>query len=96
MRRAVRRPSGANDAILIAAIVLASAARLQFVALFPAALTAILLVALLRRDEPKGRKRAVLTAVSLHRLLFGVATVALVAFLVRWGMNGGNLPLAGS
>jgi hypothetical protein len=95
MLRAVRRPSVANDAILIAAIVLASAARLQFVALFPAALTAILLVALLRRDEPEGRKRAVLTAVSQHRLLFGVVAVALVAFLVRWGMNGGNLPLAG-
>ena len=51
MLHAVRRPSIANDALLLAAIVLASSARLQLVALVPAALTAVLLVAL-ARPEP--------------------------------------------
>src|SRR5436305_1429797 len=50
MLRAVRRPSLRNDALLLAAIVLASAARLQLVVLIPAALTAVLLVALARTE----------------------------------------------
>src|SRR5205814_3836296 len=41
--RTVRRPSVGNDALLLAAIVLASSARLQLVGLVPAALTAVLL-----------------------------------------------------
>ena len=43
MLRALRRPSVLNDATLLAAIVLASAARLQLVAFVPAVVTAILL-----------------------------------------------------
>jgi hypothetical protein len=94
MLRAVRRPSLANDALLLATILLATAARLQFVVLFPSALTAIFLVAL-ARGEPRGRTRAARQAVSQHRFLFGVVVVGLVAFVARWAMNGGNLPLAG-
>ena len=95
MLRAARRPSVANDALLLAAIVLACGARLQLVVLVPAALTAFLLVALARPEPSAGRLRAVWRSVSEHRLLFGIAGVALVAGLARTAMNGGNLPLAG-
>jgi hypothetical protein len=95
MLRAARSPGVANDALMLAVIVLATAARLQFVVLFPAALTAILLVALLRRDRAGGRRRAVIEAGSEHWLLVGVVALAFVAFVARWAMNGGNLPLAG-
>jgi hypothetical protein len=101
MLRAVRRPSIANDAILLAAIVLASTARLQLVVLVPAALTAFVVVGLARPQPAEGRLRAIWRSVSEHRLLFGVAGaavvagVALVAAFARTAMNGGNLPLAG-
>ncbi len=95
MLRAVRRPSLRNDALLLAATVLASAARLQLVALLPAALAAVLLVALLRPDRAQGRVGAVWRAVSEHSLLFGIACLVVVAALARTAMNGGNLPLAG-
>src|SRR5205823_8702836 len=78
MLRAVRRPSIANDALLLAAIVLACAARLQLVALVPAALTAVLLVALARPEPAQGRIRAMRRALSEHGLLSGVIGVALV------------------
>ena len=95
MLRAVRRPSVANDALLLATIGLASAARIQLVALVPAALTAILLVAVVGPDVAEGRVRAVRRAVSRHGLLFGACGAALVAVLARRAMNGGGLPLAG-
>jgi hypothetical protein len=96
MLRAVRRPSVWNDALLLVAIALASAARLQLVVLLPAALTAVILVALLR--PPPGertRSRAVLHAVLEHWLLFGLVGAGLLAVFVRTAMNGGALPLAG-
>lgn len=96
MLRAVRRPSLANDALLLGAIVLASAARLQLVALVPAALTAVVLVGLLRPPRTElARARGVLRAISQHRLLFGAVGAVLIAVLVRRAMNGGALPLAG-
>ena len=95
MLRAVRDPSLRNDAVLLVAIGLACAARLQQVALIPAALTAILVVALLRPEQPRGRARAVLQAVSRHRLLFGCVAIALVAVVAGRATNGGALPLAG-
>ncbi len=95
MLRAVRRPGIGSDAILLGAIALASVARLQLVALVPAALTAVLLVAALGQEPPGGRARAVLRAISGHRLLFGAAAAALLAALLRRAMNGGDLPLAG-
>jgi hypothetical protein len=95
MLRAVRRPSIANDALLLVTIALASAARLQLVALVPAALTAILLVALVWPKQREGRWRAFRRAVFTHWLLFGACGVALVAVLARRAANGGGLPLAG-
>jgi hypothetical protein len=95
MLRAIRRPSLGNDALLLAAIVLASLARLQLVVLVPAALTAFLLVALARPEPAEGRMRAIWRSVLEHKLLFGVTGVALVGGLARTAMNGGNLPLAG-
>jgi hypothetical protein len=96
MLRCVRRPSLANDVLLLGMIALASAARLQLVVLVPAALTAIVIVALLRGPRPEpSRKTAVLHAVSQHRLLFGVVAAGLAAGLARTAMNGGSLPLAG-
>jgi hypothetical protein len=96
MLRALRRPSIGNDALLLGAILLACTARLQHVALFPAALTAVVLVALLRPDRPEdGRIRSLGEAVVRHRLLFGSVGLAFIAGLVRTIQNGGALPLAG-
>ena len=96
MLRAVREPRLGNDAIMLAAIALACAARLQQVALFPAAVTAILVVALIRPElHGEGRLRSVTRAVSAHRLVFASLAVALVAVLIRTVENGGALPLAG-
>ena len=90
MLRAVRRPTLTNDAVLLGAILLASAARLQLVVLVPAALTAILLEALV-----EGRRHAVRRAIVEHRLLFGACGVTLAAVIARWATNGGGIPLAG-
>ena len=95
MLRAVRRPSPRNDAILLGAIALAAAARLELVVLVPASLTAVLFVEVSRQERAGGRARAALRAVWAHRLLFGAAAVSLVAVLLRRASNGGDLPLAG-
>jgi hypothetical protein len=96
MLRALRRPSVINDALLLGAILLAPAARLQLVALVPAALTAVALVALLREPRPEeSRGRALMRAISTHWLLFGTVVAGLIAVVVRRAMNGGALPLAG-
>lgn len=95
MLRTVCDPSLRNDALLLGAIAAASTARLQQVALIPAALTAVLVVAVLQREHPEGRVREVRRAIAQHRLVFGLAALALVAVLGRTAMNGGDLPLAG-
>jgi len=95
MLRAVRRPSVWNDVLLLAAIVLASGARLQQVALLPAALTAILLVAVLHPGPEPSRRRAVVEAIRRHWLLFGMFGASLVGGLAQTAVNGGSLPLAG-
>jgi hypothetical protein len=95
MLRAVRRPGVVNDAILLAAILLATAARIQLVVLVPAALTAVLMVALLRPEPAPSSWAAVLRSIRGHWLLFGTAGVALVGVLGRRATNGGGLPLAG-
>jgi hypothetical protein len=94
MLRALRKPSARNDAVLLASMLLACAARLQHVALAPAALTAVLLVALVR-PAGEGRLRSAGRAVSRHRLLFGTVGAAVTAVLIRTVANGGALPLAG-
>lgn len=93
MLRAVRRPGVANDAILLGAIALASAARLELVVLLPASLTAVLFVAVLGQERAEGRMAR--RAIRAHWLLFGAAGAALVAVLARRASNGGDLPLAG-
>lgn len=93
MLRALHDPRPLNDALLLAAIALASAARLQNVALLPAALTAALAIALIQPDG--SRRRAPARTVRTHSLLFGAAATACVAVLVRTAVNGGSLPLAG-
>jgi hypothetical protein len=95
MLRTVRRPGAANDALLLAAIALATAARLQLVVLVPAALTAVLLVGLVRTEPALGRLGGLRRAISAHRLLFGVCGAVLVVALARTATDGGNLPLAG-
>jgi hypothetical protein len=94
MLRAVREPRLRNDALMLVAIALACTARLQQVALFPAAVTAIVVVALVRPEET-GRLRSVARAISAHLLVFASVAVALVAVLLRTVQNGGALPLAG-
>jgi hypothetical protein len=93
MLRAVRRPSIGSDALLLGAIGVATASRIQLIALVPAALTAILVVAVVRPDG--ARSRAIRRAVSKHALLFGACGLALAAVLAKRAMNGGGLPLAG-
>lgn len=93
MLRALDDARPSNDAVLLAAIALASAARLQNVALLPAALTASVVIAAVR---PEGsRPRALRRAVASHALLFGITAVAAVAAVARTIANGGSLPLAG-
>ena len=97
MLRALDDPSPRNDAVLLGAILLACAARLQAIVLFPSAMTAIALAAVVRPDLPgQGRARSLRRALGRHRLLLGAVGVALVAVLIRTIANGGALPLAGS
>jgi hypothetical protein len=96
MLRALREPGLRNDALLVGAILLASAARLQLVVLVPAALTAVLLAALMRPDADGGRARELGRAIRRHRLLFGSSALGLLAVVVRTAVNGGALPLAGA
>jgi hypothetical protein len=80
----VRSPGWRVDAFLLGAIVAASAARFQLVALFPAALTALVLAALLGR-EGESRAGSVLRALKAHWLIAGSAVV--VAF-AAFGAHG--------
>jgi hypothetical protein len=95
MLRAVREPTMRNDALLVASIVLASAARLQLVVLFPAALSAVLLLALVRPNPDERRIRSILCTVKRHWFLSGTVGLGMAAILVRTELNGGTLPLSG-
>ena len=95
MLRAIRDPGVRTDTLLVGSILLASAARLELVVLFPAALSAVLLVALIQPDPGEQRIRSVVRSVSRHWLLLGVLCVGAAAVLVRTALNGGALPLAG-
>jgi hypothetical protein len=95
MLRAVREPRLANDAVLGVAVLLAACARLQNVVLLPAALTALMMIPLLRPPSGRSRFRALGEEIARHRTLFG-SCVGLVLFgVVKWAANGGALPLAG-
>jgi len=83
--RALRAPSVRTDAVLLASIVLATAARVQLVVLVPAALTAVALAALLGGKAGERPARALGRAVREHLLfivpvcgglaIFGVAAL---------------------
>jgi hypothetical protein len=93
--RAVRAPGLRNDLVMLGAIVLASGARLQLVVLVPAAVTAILLVALLEPTGDRRRARGVADALRAHGVFLSVLVAGLVAVVARTAANGGELPLAG-
>src|SRR5262249_44941026 len=96
MLRAVREPRLGNDVLMLAAIALACSARLQQVALFPAAVTAILVVALIRPEQPEeGRLRSIARAVSAQKPVGASVAAAFVGVLLRTVQNGGAIPLAG-
>jgi hypothetical protein len=90
--RTVRDPGPANDLLFLGLTALASAARLQQIAFFPAALTAIVLVALVSAESR--RARAAWEAVARHWVLAGTALVGLVLGLVV-RLASGTLPLSG-
>jgi len=73
----VTKPSALRDAALLVAIVLATAARVQLIVLFPVALSAIVAVALVA-PEREGRARTLLASARRHWLLL----VAIVAGLL--------------
>jgi hypothetical protein len=76
---ALRSPSLRHDAVLLASIALASSARLQLVVLYPAALTAVLLLAAIHRDESeRGAGRVLSRSWRNHQLLIGSAAAAVV------------------
>jgi len=77
MLAAIQAPSVRRDAVLLVSIAAATGARLQMVALFPAALTAIAVVALLSDRDGVGAVRAIAQRLRQHRLLVA-ATIALV------------------
>jgi hypothetical protein len=92
---ALREPSPRNDALVLGAILLACAARLQAVVLVPATLTAIVLVAARAAATGRSWKDVLRRTIAQHRLLFTTLGVGLAATVVRTIQDGGNVPLAG-
>ncbi len=78
---AIRSPGWQTDAFVLASIIGASAARFQMVALFPTALTAVVLAVLLGRERAsESRTRSLTRSLGEHWLIVGsVAALALVA-----------------
>jgi hypothetical protein len=80
MLKAICEPRARNDAILLGAIIAASAARVQLIVLVPAALTSFLLTGIFERHVGESSVRSAVNRVVRHRLLFGsVAAVLVVA-----------------
>ncbi len=76
---AVRSPGVRSDAVLLVSIGAASAARLQLIVLYPAALTAVLLAtALARRQSAQAISQSLSDLWRQHRLLIGFAAGLLV------------------
>jgi hypothetical protein len=88
MISASRTPGPRGDAVLLAAILVATAARIQLIVLLPAALTAVLLAAIAGTNAGIGRR--LLGALRAHWLLFGVTAVGLLAAGIR-GLAGGDV-----
>ena len=81
MLTAVRSPGWRKDAFLLVSIVVATAARFELVALFPAALTALILAPIIGRETlAESRTRAVLQSLRAHWLIAAsAAAVGLAA-----------------
>ena len=88
MLAAVQRPAPSRDAVLLAAIAVATAARIQLVVLLPAALTAFLVAGLTDCGGTVGRR--LLRCVRVHWLIFGVAALGLLAAGTR-ALAGGDV-----
>jgi hypothetical protein len=78
MLRAIREPKAANDALLLVAVVAASAARVQLVVLVPAALTAAVLAGLFERGADESAIHSIARRVRRQWLLFGSVAAGLV------------------
>jgi hypothetical protein len=96
MLAAVRDPGPRTDAVLLVSIVFASAARIQQIVLFPAALTAVVLAAVLGREKlGKSPTRSVVRSLEQHWLLIG-SGAALCAFAGIAALTGrGGVSLLG-
>jgi len=103
MLTAVRSPGWRKDAFLLVSIVVATAARFELVALFPAALTALILTPIIGRETlAESRTRAVLRSLRAHWLIAAsAAAVGLAAIsghaMRRLGgiysnLGGGDVP----
>jgi hypothetical protein len=103
MLTAVRSPGWRKDGFLLVSIVAATAARFELVALFPAALTAVILAAILGREAfAESRIRAVVRSLRAHWLIAAsMAAVGLAAVsghaMRRLGgiysnLDGGHIP----
>jgi hypothetical protein len=88
---AVQRPSAGRDALLLLAIVAATATRIQLIVLVPAALTAVLLAAVAGREP--GHMRRLGHAFRAHWLLYGAAAMAVALAGVR-ALAGGDVAAA--
>src|SRR5206468_966923 len=75
---ALRRPSARADAVLLGTIVVATGARVQLIVLLPAALTAVILAAVLERRFGDGVVSSLRSPVRQHWLLFGVTAAGAV------------------
>lgn len=95
--RTMLTPTRWNDGLLLAAIVLTCAARIQFLVLLPAALTALLLAGVFGRDLRRPRLRGMMRDFFRDHavLAAGYAALALVAAAVALS-GGGTFSLAGS
>jgi hypothetical protein len=90
MVRAIRDPGPLADALLLVGIGLATAARVQLVALFPAALTAIVLAAVLSTEEGESRWRGLERSAKQHLVLVVMTGLGLAAALAA-ALGGGDL-----
>jgi hypothetical protein len=75
---AVRDPRPRNDLLLLGAILLATAARIQLIVLVPAALTAVLFAAVFERLPGEHVGRSIVRRIRGHALLFAAVVAVLV------------------
>jgi hypothetical protein len=93
---ALRSPGVRADAVLVVSMLAASAARIQLIMLFPAALTAVALVGVIERERPGKRVlQALIRTIRQHWLLIGSEALLVLAVVVRAAVGHGALAFAG-